>query len=258
MSRIDAFRALSDPSILADLVDTAQVILWDGKQAHVRPLASPDPLPLATMHPVRRIGTFHGARARFAFHPTVFAGHRHLVLAESLLECSWLQQFDRRPQHWGYLGQAAWVTWRLGDRQIAHVPDVIGQDSDGHQWIADIRHTNGMDTHSGLIMGQLMRASCAATDRDYQVFNDMAPQRRKNLEFLSTMRWRRPVQSDQWWPEVLDAKPTRFIDLSAAAGGGPAGRHRALRVIAQCHVDIDLESPISSGTHLQWRGGSDA
>lgn len=253
MRRADAARALADSDALADLVESAQVIYWDGKHPHIRPLASPDPLPVSEMHPVRRIGTYHGARSRFAYHPTQFAGHRHLVLAESLLECSWMQEIDRRPQHWGYLGQAIWITWRLGNRQIAHVPDIVGQDSDGHQWIADVRHTRGMDTSTGLIMNVLMRASCVASDLDYQIFNDMPPQRRKNLETLSTMRWRKPVESTQWWREVEAEQPTRFADLAACAGDGPSGRHRALRVIAQCHVDIDLSQPIVSGTEVHWR-----
>lgn len=253
MKQADKARILSDPDALAELTSSAKVIFWDGKLAHVQPLTSPDLLPLADMHPVRRIGTYHGAQSRFAYHPTEFAGHRHLVLAESLLECSWMQQFDRRPTHWGYLGQAVWITWQLGERRITHVPDVVGQDIDGHQWIADIRHSQGMDTPTGLVMNRLMRATCVANDIDYQIFNDMNAQHRKNLEFLSTMRWRNRVDTTPWWPDIQDKRPTRFIDLTEAAGGGPTGRHRALRVIAQCHVDIDLSAPIVSGTLLDWR-----
>ncbi|MFM9378804.1 hypothetical protein [Gordonia sp. VNK21] len=253
MSSRDAMRALDDPSAVADLVQSAQVILWDGRHPHVQPFASRDQLPLAQMHPVRRIGTYHGARSRFAYHPTEFDGHRHLVLAESLLECSWMQQLDRRPEHWGYLGQALWVTWRLGERQITHVPDIVGQDVDGHQWIVDVRHTQGMNTRTGVVMDVLMRATCIASGIDYQLFNDLNPQRRRNLEFLSTMRWRRRVEDTTWWPTVIERKPKQFVDLAAAAGGGPFGRNRALHVIAQCHVDIDLDLPITSTTDLRWR-----
>lgn len=253
MSRLDALRMLGDPDAVAELVASATYIYWDGTHAYTRPMADPDPLPLVDMHPVRRIGTYHGARSRFAFHPTRFGNHRHLVLTESLLESSWLQFFDRRPSHWGYLGQAVFVTWRLGSRQIVHIPDVVGQDADGRQWIADVRHSHGMDTSTGQIMDRLMRATCVAVDLDYAIYNDMEPQMRRNLEFLSTMRWRNLVVDTHWWPNVRKTRPERFIDLAAAAGEEAVGRRRALRVIAQCHVDVDLNQPINSSTRLTWR-----
>jgi hypothetical protein len=253
MRRDDVTRVLGDPDAVGELIASATFLYWDGKHVYTRPMASPEPLPLVDMHPVRRIGTYHGARSRFAFHPTQFGCHRHLVLAESLLECSWLQSFDRRPTHWGYLGQAVFVTWRLGNRRIVHVPDVVGEDVDGRQWIADVRHSHGMDSSTGRVMDRLMRATCVATDLDYAIYNDMAPQVRRNLEVLSTMRWRNLVSNTSWWPGVRDASPGRFVDLTTAAGGGPIGRRRALRVIAQCHADFDLHLPLDSATPLTWR-----
>ncbi|WCB36923.1 hypothetical protein [Gordonia polyisoprenivorans] len=202
VSRVDVMRVLEDPEALVELSQSAEIILWDGRKPLIRSMFGGDALPLADLHPVRRIGTFHGARSRFAFHPTAFAGHPHLVLCESLLEAAWLAQFDRRPEHWGYIAQAGIVRWRLGDKQIVHVPDILGQDVGGHQWIADVRYSLGMATYSGLIMDRLMRATCVASNFDYQIFTDLRPQRRKNLSALSGMRWRQPVTEFSWWPAV--------------------------------------------------------
>jgi len=258
MSHVDAMRTLDDPDAIAEAAMSAELILWDGRNPLIQSLFDPTPLPLADLHPVRRIGTYHGARSRFAFHPTVFAGHPHLVLCESLLESAWLAQFDRRPEHWGYIGQAGIIRWQLGQKSIIHVPDVIGQDRDGHQWIADVRYSVGMDTYSGLIMDRLMRATCETAQLDYEIFTDMRPQRRKNLSSLSGMRWRRSVTEFDWWPRVSEMQPVTFGTLTEAAGGGDLGRNRALRTIAQCHVDLNLSSAIVSRSPLTWREADNA
>lgn len=258
MSRIDAMRILDDPDAVAEMASSAEIILWDGRNPLLQSFSDPTPVPLASLQPVRRIGTFHGARSRFVFHPTRFDGHRHLVLCESLLESAWMAQFDRRAAHWGYVGQAGIVRWTLGQKSLIHVPDIIGQDCDGHQWIADVRYSVGMDGFSGLVMDRLMRATCRISQLDYQIFTDMRAQRRKNLSVLSGMRWQQPVTEFTWWPAVAASRPTTFGDLVIAAGDGPIGRSRALRVIAQCHVDLNLSEAIVSRREITWRENSDA
>ncbi len=256
MRRDDAERVLEDDEAVSELASSATVLLWDGKHVLENAFTGLGDVELAPLHPVRRIGTHHKARSKFAYHATQFGGHSHLVLAESLLEAAWLRQFDRRAQHWGYIGQPAVVRWQYGSKTLIHIPDVLGQDIDHHHWFADIRYSDGMDTFTGRVMDRLMRETCRQTGTDYEIFTDMKPERRANLSVLAMRRWRNPVTVADWWPDVDKSRPATMMWLTEAAGGGPVGLSRAIRVVAQCHADIKLSEPISMRSRLTWRSSN--
>lgn len=257
MTRADGKRVLAEDDSLQELAETARVYFWDGKHVLEVGVGEHDSVDLSLVLPARRIGTHNKARSKFGYHTTQFGGHKHSVLAESLLEVAWMRQFDRRSEHWGYIGQPCVIRWQLGSRTIVHIPDVAGQDVDGTRWFADMKYAAGLSTYSGLVADRLMRTTCAMFDVNYELFTDMSRQRRTNLGVLAMRRWKHPVTEASWWPGVARSKPETLRWLSEAAGGDAVGRERAIRVIAQCHADFKLSEPMCGDTKLVWRRQSD-
>ena len=257
MTRADGKRVLADHDSVGEIAQTAMLYFWDGKRVLETTMAEHNSVDLSSLQPARRIGTHNKARSKFGYHTTRFGEHLHSVLTESLLEVAWMRQFDRRPQHWGYIGQPCAVRWQYGSRTIVHIPDVAGQDRDGTRWFADMKYTSGMTTYSGLVADLLMRRTCTMFSVNYEVFTDMGRQRRTNLGVLAMRRWRHPVVDAAWWPRVERGKPETLRWLAELAGGGAVGRERAIRVIAQCHADTKLSQPLDGYTPLVWRQSYD-
>ncbi|WP_354541537.1 hypothetical protein [Rhodococcus sp. OAS809] len=117
-----------------------------------------------------------------------------------------------------------------------------------------MRAEDDMGTYARVILTELLPETFRAHGIDYRVCGTMPRQRTVNLRLLGALRWKAPAMKEPWWVAGSDIQSTKSLGaVSDAFGGGPVGRGRALRALAQCHLDVDLDRPITQASEVAWR-----
>ena len=253
MPREVALQVLQDADLRQVAVETAKVFWWDGKTIRETSATSIDSAIVPAMAPVRRLGSYQGARSKITLHSTRVQGSTFAVMAESKLERHCLVELDRAPGVISYQTQPFVVVWDLGnDGVICQIPDIISATSDRVQ-VTSVRPSALLTDYSQAILAGLMPQTFTGPGIDYQLVTDMSSQRVRNLNILAFLRWKPSITEHVWWAEVADAKPTKMGSIVRIAGGLPHGMYFALLGLAQAWYDVDLNAPIQLDTEVTWR-----
>ncbi len=253
LPRRDALDALRDPQIRAKAVAECSVILWDGADTRIAPVATLTRTNVESVMPVRRLGSHMHSRSNLMIHTARFAGLPAVVWAESKLEQLWMMELDRRADVHRYQSQACVLSWPVGERCILQIPDLLVSCDSGVE-IVSVRAEDDMGTYARVILTELLPETFRAHGIDYRVCGTMPRQRTVNLRLLGALRWKAPAMKEPWWVAGSDIQSTKSLGaVSDAFGGGPVGRGRALRALAQCHLDVDLDRPITQASEVAWR-----
>lgn len=255
IDRKDAMRHLAAPEGRQLAIDGCRVITSpDGVKLSTGSLSGLSRRTILDLAGIRRLGSFHGARSTLSLHAARFAldGRIHTVHAESLLEKAWMMIADRDPNVLGYIGQGAVLTWPVGDGYITHFIDIVAQETGGMTLVAVKPDAHIIDHADALLRG-LLPATARAHGLGYALCGSLEEQTLVNLRTLGSLRWKAPVTEEPWWTPAPATTEVTLGRLSTHFGGGPVGRGRVLRAVAQCHLDIDLSRPIDTTTKAVWR-----
>src|SRR5699024_4558926 len=102
--------------------------------------------------------------------------------------------------------------------------------------IASVRTPGAMGQYAHAMLADLLPETLAFHGIGYRLYGDMPRQRTVNLRMLGALRWKHPVEREDWYRHGLDRARTRssFGAVADAFGGSVLGRSRALRALAQC------------------------
>lgn len=255
IDRKDAMRHLATPEGRQLAIDGCRVITsHDGVKLTTESLSGLSRRTILDLAGIRRLGSFHGARSTLSLHASRFAldGRIHTVHAESLLEKAWMMIADRDPNVLGYIGQGAVLAWPVGDGYITHFIDIVVQEKAGMTLVAVKPDVHIID-HADVLLRGLLPSTARAHGLGYALCGSLDEQTHVNLRTLGALRWKAPAAAETWWTIAPATTKVTLGRLSAHWGGGPVGRGRVLRALAQCHLDIDLSRPINSTTKAVWR-----
>lgn len=252
LPRQDALTALADPGLRTKAIAGCRAIFWNGTGAHSSAVATLREVDVASLRPVRRLGSHMDAWSNLLIHTTRVDGAPHAVWAESKLEELWMLELDRRPDVRGYQTQACVLSWPVGDRCILQIPDILVTSDTGTQVIS-VRSADAMDTYATVMLARLIPETLDHHGITYSLVGSIPRQRTVNLRMLGAHRWKSPVVREPWWSSVQTNRAGALGAVAEACGSGPVGRARALRVLAQCHFDVDLDLPINSAAEVKWR-----
>lgn len=256
VGRKRAMDLLADPEARDHAIANCRVITTtDGKTVRVSPLRTIRSTSVPHLVGVRRLGSYHGARSSIATHSTRFAfdGRHHVVFAESLLELAWMTILDRRSEVLGYRSQGCVVSWPIGDVGfLNHFIDLTTETNQGMTLMA-VKPDHRLIAFNKFLLEDLLPDSCRHHGVGYELLGSLSQQCHVNLRALSAWRWKHPVTSESWWASGTPGESISLGRLAKELGGAELGRNRALRAVAQCHLDIDLEFPIRTSTMAVWR-----
>ncbi len=250
----DALVALQDPGVRRRAITGCKALVWDGSDTRMISLAALADVARRGPYPVRRLGSHMDARSNLMLHATRFGGRTEVVWAESKLEELWMIMLDRRADLVRYQSQACVLVWPIGDKWISQVPDLLITTNDGIE-IASVRSESNMHPYARAMLADLMPETLGAHGIGYMLCGAIARQRTVNLRLLAALRWKYPVVQEQWWVSAIE-RAQNAVTMGAVAracGEGPTGRARALRTLAQCYCDVDLDRPISFASRVWWR-----
>ncbi len=252
LPRRDALQALAVPDVRARAVKECQIVTWDGTDTRVGPVARLSDIDLAALRPVRRLGSFPKARSNLVLHATRFGGEPAVVWAESKTEWLHLLELDRRADVRWYGTQACVLSWPVGDRCILQIPDVLVASNGGVEVIS-VRAESNLSDYARTMLAELMPETMLRHGVSYQLLGELSQQYALNLRMLGAMRWKQPVTEEPWWSEAAARCARSMGAVAATCGGGPSGRALALRALAQCHFDTQLDRRITEGSAVVWR-----
>ncbi len=253
LPRRDALAALRDPQIRAEAVAGCKMISWDSVDVRVAPVATLTSTKVESVMPVRRLGSHMNARSNLMIHTTRFSGLPTVVWAESKLEQLWMMDLDRRNDVHRYQSQACILSWPVGEGCILQIPDLLVAGDAGAE-IISVRAEDNIGTYARAILTELLPDTLQSHGIGYRVCGMMPRQRTVNLRLLGALRWKTPVTKESWWAPDIDVRSKKSLGaVSDMFGGGPVGRSRALRALAQCHLDVDLDRPITQASEVAWR-----
>ena len=256
LERKDAARRLGRPEVWQAAIEGCRVITSpDGVELRSGPVSTLADRTILDLAGVRRLGSYHGARSTLSLHPARFAidGHMHTVHAESMLEKYWMTLADRDPNVLGYVGQGAVLAWPIGDEgYITHFIDIVVQEAAGITLVA-VKPDLHIVEYAALLLRGLMPATARAHGLGHSLCGSLDEQTLVNLRTLGALRWKAPVAAESWWSPAPANMAVSVGRLTNQWGGGPLGRGRVLRALAQCHLDIDLSLPIRTTTQAVWR-----
>lgn len=252
LPRLEALAALGDRGLRTAAIAGCKVILWDGTDTRVAAVAALRDVDVASLQPVRRLGSHMNARSNLLIHTTRIDGAPHAVWAESKLEELWMVELDRQPHVRMYQTQACVLTWPVGDRCILQIPDILVATDAGTQVIS-VRASSEMGTYATAMLAKLLPETLDCHSIPYALVGSLSRQRTVNLRLLGTHRWKSPVVREPWWSSAQTARKASLGAVAESCGSGPLGRARALRALAQCQFDADLDLPLTSGSEVVWR-----
>lgn len=256
VGRKHAMELLSDPEVRDHAIANCRVVTSpDGKTVDVSPLRRIGTKSVTDLVGIRRLGSYHGARSSIATHSTRFSldGRHHIVFAESLLELAWMTILDRREDVLGYRSQGCVVSWPIKDIGfVNHFIDLTTETHEGMTLMA-IKPDHHLTGFASFMLEELLPDTCRQHGLGYDLLGSLSRQCHVNLRALSAWRWKHPVSCEPWWSPGTAGESISLGRLARECGGAELGRTRAIRAIAQCHLDIDLEVPIRTSTIGVWR-----
>ncbi len=247
LAKDEALEAIRTGALLPDLC----TVLWNIDEVPVaQPILDVVVPSGLSLRPVRRIGTYKGARNRIGMYPVHRDGHALMLCAESRLEMSWFRAADIDPRVSWIAAQPFVLVWPLGDRALVRICDLLIRFADG--WlVADVKPDDllARDPYARAVMA-FTRRTLALAGLDYAVLGDMSLQRTVNLRAIT--RYRQPNYA-------LGREVARMVDGEPRTAGGVLlgcgdhiGREVLMHLLAMGRCRAHLDEPIHRATVLTW------
>jgi hypothetical protein len=252
LTRETALSSLSDRHLRQSLAVTGSLVWLLGNSTLVQPCHQAQvPGDGLSLRPVRRIGTYKGARNRIGMFVVHREGVRVHLCAESRLEMAWMRDLDRDPRTSWMHAQPFAMVWQVKDRCIWRVPDLVII-RDGAVVVVDVKPEGRVvdDPYFALVT-ELTAMTIQAAGWSYEVCGSLSDLRINNLKQVARHRWPNP----QLAARVCSAAEVRSKSLGGvvqAAGADDNGLVTALHLIGSGTIGIDLNLPISLASPVQW------
>lgn len=206
-----------------------------------------------SLRPVRRLGSYRGAPNRLGMYPIIREGRALYLCAESRLEMSWFRALDIDPLVSWMHAQPFAIYWRLGDRAMYHIPDVLVI-RDGVPIVCDVKP----DAHlAGDAYAQMVTALTAATlklvDVGFQTLGDIPKQAATNLRSVARYKRANPYLADPV-ARVVEHRPTTAGGVFALCEDVHVGYEVFMHVLATGMCRVNFEQPFHRATCLEWVG----
>lgn len=151
----------------------------------IESLAIPDQPYLVV--PVRRVGTYEGARSRIAMYPTVREGRAFMLTVDSGLELAWAQTLDMHPDVSTLYAQPFMLIWDHEEGSFFHVPDLAAV-IDGRLVVFEVKPSSRMAKPWIEARTGLAQRSFARWGARYHLLSDVTQQRAVNLRIIARHR----------------------------------------------------------------------
>ena len=200
--------------------------------------------------PVRRIGTYVGARNRIGMYPVLREGRALFLCAESRLEMTWFRALDIDPQVSWMHAQPFVLVWAVGSRTLVRFCDLLVKRDSGAV-VYDIKpEVLAAEPHTRRML-ELTARTLAGVGVTYGVLGDVAPQTAENLKRIT--RYKRPnVHLARQVERVLLLRPRSAGGVLNVCGDEYVGREVVLHLLATGRCRTDLSQPIHRATRLEW------
>lgn len=252
VDRETALTALKRPEVREAAIAGCTVAYWNGVTIRELPVRELPKIDISEFRPVRRLGSFHGARSKLMVHSTGVEGETTVEWAESKMERLCMIELDRESDIHCFRSQPMVMLWPLGNYgTITQIPDIAAQFSD-HLRIISVRPMNLVTGYTRAILGDLMIDTFDTAHIEYDLMTGFERQRVANLQILATMRWKPPVTEEPWWPAIDAARPRTLGAVADIAGHDYVGRGRALYALSQCHFHTNLNLPFRTSLGVWW------
>lgn len=148
------------------------------------------------VQPVRRIGTYDGARSRIAMFPVLREGRAFMLTLDSSLELAWAQALDMHPDVSALYAQPFMLIWDHDEGSVVHVPDLAAT-VDGRLCIFEVKPSFRLADRWVRARTMLAQKSLARSEATYLLLGDVSRQRALNLRQLAAHRRVNPfLQAD--------------------------------------------------------------
>lgn len=204
-----------------------------------------------TLQPVRRLGSYRGATNRLGMYPVVREDRALFLCAESRLEMGWFRALDIDPLVTWMHAQPFAMYWRLGDKAIYHIPDLIvirGRSP----IVCDVKPEAHLErnAYARMVM-DLTAATLKLVDVGYQWLGDISPQAALNLRTASRYKRENPHLAAQV-ARVAARQPETGRGVFALCDGIESGYEVFMHLLATGSCRTDFDRPFHQGTRLDW------
>ncbi|HTW16167.1 MAG TPA: hypothetical protein VMF51_13615 [Nocardioides sp.] len=154
------------------------------------------PTPAYLVEPVRRVGTYEGARSRIAMLPVVREGRALMLTLDSGLELAWAHALVMHPDVSALYAQPFMLVWDHDEGSIVHIPDLTAV-IDGQLVVFEVkpafrRADPWIEARTALAQRSLGRAGTR-----YHLLSDVTRQMSMNLQILSGYRRPNPFLASE-------------------------------------------------------------